>query len=47
MMNGNEKSGNVVTADTYRDVIAELIGKVKPEYLKRIYKIVNYFYIKK
>lgn len=40
----NNKNGNVTTTEVYRNVITELIEKINPVCLKRIYKLVSYLY---
>lgn len=45
MMNSKENSGNVMTAESYRNMIIGIVEKMQPEHLKRIYKFVSYLYI--
>ena len=35
-------SGKTIEAECYVNAIMDIIGKIKPEYLKRIYKFVIY-----
>ena len=46
-MNGNECVSKVMEAEIYRNAIVDIIGKIKPEYLKRIYSLVIYLYLQK
>lgn len=40
-------NGKTVDAESYRNAIVDIIGKIKPEYLKRIYKLIIYLYLQK
>lgn len=44
-MNSNVCVSKVTEAETYRNAIVDIIGKIKPEYLKRIYSLVSYLYL--
>lgn len=45
MMDERGNNGNTMTTETYRYSIIELVEKIKPEYLKRLYKLVSYLYV--
>jgi hypothetical protein len=46
-MNSNVCVNKATEAEIYRNVIVDIIRKIKPEYLKRIYSLVIYLYLQK
>ena len=46
-MNGNMCVSKVTEAEIYRNAIMDIIGKINPECLKRIYSLVIYLYLQK